>query len=256
MHSIFQTFDDDTSLLNPLGYILFWTQFGLGLSLFLGLVIAIGLLIWCKNKHRRWPRVDAEQPGPNPEESEPNRETNLCTERPAISGPINNLHSAWDEADSDSEESRYEEENPYTDPYQGNPFQGWSSFRPVGPPPPPPHEAIQMVTVKPVAKIDKSTMTVESDCSMTKRTSKARSDIRSGYVASPETSLDRSINTMASARPKQKNHSLNRSQNGTEPAYDEGPLYELPPLPVRSSSIRRKNRRKKKNATSTAATMS
>lgn len=262
---MFQDLDEDSPLLSPLGYILFWTQFGLGLGLFLCLVIAIGLLVWCKTAHRPPRAADSEQPEINPEQPEANSTANTsqdrsaanpCSERPTISGPISNLNSALDETHSDSEEeSIYNEPMDDTDQhYQNNPFNGWtvsSSFRPVGPPPPPP-ETIPMV-VRPVAKKDKSTMT---DCPRPKKampngTAKSRSDIKSGYMASPETSLDRP----AGARPKQQQCN---SLKGSSRTHDDGPTQDLPPLPARSSSLRHKKRGggKRKNAASTAATMS
>ena len=261
--NLFQDLDEDSPLLCPLGYILFWTQFGLGLGLFLCLVIAIGLLVWCKTAHRPPRAADSEQPEINPEQPEANSTANTsqdrsaanpCSERPTISGPISNLNSALDETHSDSEEeSIYNEPMDDTDQhYQNNPFNGWtvsSSFRPVGPPPPPP-ETIPMV-VRPVAKKDKSTMT---DCPRPKGTlpkgnAQARSDIKSGYIASPESSLERSTFRMAGARPKQQ-------QSNSWKAQDDFPTYNLPPLPVRSSSLRHKKTGGKKKSPATAATMS
>ena len=261
---IFQTVDDDEPpLLNTLGLLLFWTQFGLGLGLFVGLVIAIGLLIWCKNKNKhRQARVD---PGPvrvDPSQQDVDAEANHATDhqssadqkaRPVISGPITNLNSAYDEVASDSESIYNEPVEDDTDPGHKNPFQGWtfpSSFRPIGPPPPPPPEAIPMA-VRPVAKKDKSTMT---DCPRPKGTlpkgnAQARSDIKSGYIASPESSLERSTFRMAGARPKQQ-------QSNSWKAQDDFPTYNLPPLPVRSSSLRHKKTGGKKKSTATAATMS
>lgn len=250
MHNFLQTSDDEPPLLNTLGLYLFWIQFGLGLSLFLGLAIAIGLLIWCqkKNKHRPAQRADPELAESNPNQPvEPNPEGKVCTDqRPTISGPINNLNSAWDEAESDSE-SIYNEpmdDEPLESDYK-NPFEGWavaSSFRPVGPPPPPP-QAIPMVA-RPIAKKDKSTMTPQGF-------PKARTEIQSGYMASPDTSLDTSLERTAGVRLKQKGNSLNRSL-----APNEGPSCELPPLPQRSSSLRRKKRGGRKKNASRAATMS
>ena len=165
--------------------------------------------------------------------------------RLVISDPITN--PTYDEAASDSE-SIYNEPMDETDPGQErNPFQGWtvpSSFRPIGPPPPPPPEAIPM-TVRPVAKKDKATMT---DCPRPKVTSQARSDIKSGYMASPDSSLERSTFRMAGARPKQQ-------QNDSVKAQAECPTYNLPPLPVRSSSLRHKKTGDKKKSSATAATM-
>ena len=133
--------DDDPPLLNPLGYILFWVQFGLGLGLFVCLVIAIGLLIWCqkKNKHSPAPRSDPELAESNPDQPEEPK-ADLCTgQRPTISGPIDNLNSAYNEVEESDSESIYNE--PFHDDTANsnltNPFRGWSSFRPVGPPPPP-----------------------------------------------------------------------------------------------------------------------
>ena len=243
--------DDDPPLLNPLGYILFWIQFGLGLGLFVCLVIAIGLLIWCqqKNKHRPTLTADPEQAksnqGPNPEE--PNPEVALCTDRrPVISGPINNLTSALDEvSESNSEESIYNE--PFHE--EMNPFQGWtfpSSFRPVGPPPPPPPQAIPMV-VRPVAKMNRSTMT---ECHKPKETlpkgaTSARSDIKSGYIASPESSLERE----RSAGARTQRHLLSA-------CADDCPNYNLPPLPVRTSSLRHKKKEgRKRHLQKTSDTM-
>ena len=169
--------------------------------------------------------------------------------RPTISGPINNLNSAWDDEASSSSESIYNEAiDDYAEPYTRNPFEGWSSFRPVGPPPPPPPESIPMVS-KPVAKKDQSTMTVEADCPKPQRASKGtRSGIQSGsgYMASPETSMER----VAVALPKHRGNSLNRSQ-----ASYEGPNYDLPALPQRSSSLRRKKRAGRRKNASNAATL-
>lgn len=194
-----------------------------------------------------------------------NQNPNSSTEaRPAISGPINNLNSAWDaaeaEADSD-QESIYNEtmddEDTDDDHYQRNPFQGWtmpSLFRPVGPPPPPP-EMIPMV-VRPTPKRDKSTMT---DCpqprALTKETPKSRSDIKSGYLASPDTTLDRSADSIASARPKQaQNNSLKRSGTQAKASKEDCPDHDLPPPPMRTSSLRHKKRGgKKRRATNAAA---
>ena len=242
--------DDDPPLLNPLGYILFWVQFGLGLGLFVCLVIAIGLLIWCqkKNKHSPAPRSDPELAESNPDQpKEP--KADLCTgQRPTISGPIDNLNSAYNEVEESDSESIYNE--PFHDDTANsnltNPFQGWSSFRPVGPPPPPPPQAIPLV-VRPVAKVNRSTMT---DChklkgTLSKGTTKARSDIKSGYIASPESSLERS----AGARPKQNLHPVHHQ------ARDDCPVYNLPPLPVRSSSLRHKKREGRKKHLNTADTM-
>ena len=170
--------------------------------------------------------------------------------RPTISGPINNFNPASDEAEaSSSSESIYNEAiDDYTEPYSRNPFQGWSSsFRPVGPPPPPPPESIPMVH-KPVAKKDQATMTVEADCPKQQKASKAaRSGIQSGYMASPETSLERVV----VALPKHRGNSLNRSQ-----VPYEGPVYDLPALPQRSSSLRRKKRGGRRKTAANAATMS
>ena len=276
----FQTLDDDAPLLNPLGLILFWTQFGLGLGLFLGLMIAIGLLIWCKNKnkHRPVPRADPERLEPHPGQPEPKP----VEQRPAISGPINNLNLARDEAEREptsEEESIYNEPMDDTDPDQKNPFQGWtvsSSFRPVGPPPPPPPEAIPMV-VRPVARMNQSTMTdyPRLKGTLPKGAYKARSDIKSGYMASPDSSLERrSTGRIAGARPKQQQHQLQQQQQQQQHQQqqdnnfkrskisvvyqecDDGPTYNLPPLPVRSSSLRHKKREGKKKTAAHAATMS
>ena len=222
----------------------------------MGLLISIGFLIWCREKHRL-PRVDSAHNEPHQEAAVQGQEASVpetdhptetqCSGRPVISLPISNLNSAYDKVDSSSE-SIYNEAADYTEPYSSNPFQGW--IRPIGPPPPPPPEAFAMV-VRPVPKINKSTMTLESDYSMTKRLSKASSEFKSGYAASPETSLERkgAANTMTGARPKQ-----NRAYNQSDQAFDEGPPhYELPPLPVRSTSLRRKNKRRRRIAGSTAA---
>ena len=168
--------------------------------------------------------------------------------RPTISGPINNLNSAWDDEASSSSESIYNEAiDDYAEPYTRNPFEGWSSFRPVGPPPPPPPESIPMVH-KPVAKKDQATMTVEADCPKQQKASKAaRSGIQSGYMASPETSLERVV----VALPKHRGNSLNRLQ-----VPYEGPVYDLPALPQRSSSLRRKKRGGRRKTAANAATMS
>ena len=138
--------------------ILFWVQFGLGLGLFLCLVIAIGLLVWCKNRHRstsvgpRQLRADPNQPEVDLEANRTTEPPQSLTTRPTISGPINNFCSALDEAESsESRGSLSEDENLYADPYEQNPFQGWtfpSSFRPVGPPPPPPPRALPKKMVK------------------------------------------------------------------------------------------------------------
>ena len=245
--------DDDPALLNPLGLILFWTQFGLGLGLFISLAITIGLLIWCKGK-KSPPRASPGQEQANVEAANPDvngQESTLNSNpRPTISGPINNFNPASDEAEaSSSSESIYNEAiDDYTEPYSRNPFQGWSSsFRPVGPPPPPPPESIPMVH-KPVAKKDQATMTVEADCPKQQKASKAaRSGIQSGYMASPETSLERVV----VALPKHRGNSLNRSQ-----VPYEGPVYDLPALPQRSSSLRRKKRGGRRKTAANAATMS
>ena len=285
--------------MNPLGFILFWTQFGFGLFFFVGLLISIGFLVWCREKHRL-PRVnpghnerhqeavvqgpkaaphqEAVVQGPEaaphqeaivqgPEaaphqkavvqgpEAAPHQEAQTetqCSGRPVISYPISDFNAAWDKPDSSSE-SFYNEAVDYTEPYSKNPFQGW--IRPIGPPPPPPPEAFAMV-VRPVPKINRSTMTLESDFSMTKRSSKTSSEWKSGYAASPETSLERNgtANKMTGARPKRTNQAYNQSNQ----AFDEGPAHrELPPLPVRSTSLKRKNKRKRRTAdNSTAATIS
>ena len=227
----------------------------------MGLLISIGFLIWCREKHRL-PRVDSAHNEPHQEAAVQGQEASVpetdhptetqCSERPVISLPISNLNSAYDKVDSSSE-SIYNEAADYTEPYSSNPFQGW--IRPIGPPPPPPPEAFAMV-VRPVPKINKSTMTLESDFSMTKRSSKTSSEWKSGYAASPETSLERNgtANKMTGARPKRTNQAYNQSNQ----AFDEGPAHrELPPLPVRSTSLRRKNKRKRRTAdSSTAATIS
>ena len=261
----------------------------------MGLLIAIGFLIWCREKNRL-PRLNPGHNATHHEASVQGQEASLpeadhqtefqcsrrpvisgpiserpvisgpiserpvisgpISERPAISGPINDFNSSYDKPDSSCESSGiYNEAADYTEPYSGNPFQGWaSSSRPIGPPPPPPPEAIAMVE-RPVLRINKSTMTLESDYSSTKRSSKASSDFKSGYAASPETSLERttvSANTLTGARPKR-----NRAQNKADQAFDEGPPdHELPPLPARSSSLRRKNKRKRRNASTAAATLS
>ena len=241
-------------------------------------MIATGLLIWChkKNKHGRSPRVDPEQPEPNPGQREPNpgqrepnpgqrepnpgqREPNSEAKRPTISGPINNLNSAYEEADLDSSEDESIYNEPMDDPYQKNPFQGWafSSFRPVGPPPPPPSQAIPMV-VRPVAKTDRSTMT---DCpklkgALPKAATKARSDIQSGYIASPDSSLERSACRMAGGprAKQQQDNSLKTSRRPVDQGH-ECPTYNLPPLPVRSSSLRHKKKGEKNKCPATSATM-
>ena len=270
MHCIsFQTSsDEDTPLLNTLGILLFWTQFGLGLGLFVCLVIAVGLLIWCqqKNKHRPASREDPEQPQRNPG-PEPKQDGDRCTERQlVISHPINHLNSVRDEADANSEvESIYNEpldESDTNSDYK-NPFEGWiapSSFRPIGPPPPPPAEHIPMV-VRPVAKRDKSTMTDPRKSSKgtlptAKGLTEARSDIKSGYMASPDSSPERSDFRAADARPKQlQTSSAKRSQHFVGQAQDECPTYNLPPLPVRSSSMRHKKREGRVKTPNTANTM-
>ena len=273
----FQPDDDDLPLLNTLGLLLFWTQFGLGLGLFVCLAVAVGLLIWCrkKNKQRPAPRIDPELPQPDPRPEQKPEEDRRTERSLAISNPINTLNLAKDETDSNSnEESIYNEPTDEMSPEQQNPFEGWtvpssfrpigpppppptSSFRPIGPPPPPPPEKIPMV-VRPVAKKDKSTMT---DCPKSKRTlskangtTKARSDIKSGYMASPDSSWERSSCRMTGARPKQQQtNSWKQSQHPLEPEVDDGPTYNLPLLPTRSSSLRHK--RKKPNVTNTATTM-
>ena len=260
--NFFQDSDDDPPLLNALGVLFFWTQFGLGLGLFIALVIAIALLIWCKGKknpQRADPERQEVNPEPNPEhqnvtlpadaQAHPQDALNKVT-KPTISGPINNLNSALNEQEqvNSSFDSIYNEAiDDYSEPYTRNPFQGWaSSFRPVGPPPPPPTEAIPMVK-KPVAKKDQSTMTLERDYPKHQRAAKVRSEIQSGYMASPETSLERT----AGALQKQRGNTSNESQ-----ASNDGPDYALPPLPQRSSSLRRKKRggSRRKNAIHAANT--
>lgn len=253
--------DDEAPLLNTLGLLLFWTQFGLGLGLFVCLVVAIGIVIWChkKNKHRSAPRDDPEQPATHPGQTDPKPEEAIPTEqRPTISGPINNLNSACDKAESDSapdEESIYNEPYYESDPDERNPFQGWtfpSSFRPVGPPPPPPPAAIPMV-VRPLARVNKATMTDHRKLkgTLSKGTVKARSEIRSGYMASPESSLERSARRTAGTQRKQQHDNSLKGDGHPK----ECPTYNLPPLPVRSSSLRHKKGEGKKKSANTADTM-
>ena len=61
----------DAPLLNELGLILLYTQLGIGIALFIGIVISCGLLFWCQNERRKL-QVLLKGGGSPPKDDQPN----------------------------------------------------------------------------------------------------------------------------------------------------------------------------------------
>jgi hypothetical protein len=224
-------------LLSTIGTYVFWTQLGIGIFLTISLAITFGLMMWYRSRLFQSSSQKDEEGGEQEldDKADPTSDQKIEPKSdPQVEhkqDPIEDLNSAWDNADS---QSLYD--NP---PRDLNPFIGWSShssFRPLGPPQAVP-ESLPMIQ-RPVAVTDKSTMTSE--------TQEALSTLKRNAIQSKQGARARWTESTEQLNLVQEQLLSATLSHLEQAGYYTRPLRYLPPqTPLRTSSLRGSRRNKR-----------